>query len=84
MVNTGPHSAGSQFFITLVPKHEMDGLFTVFGRVIKGIDVVDSITRGRTNPQVGRFGQIIPGDLLVHAVVLRKRPHAYPVTKEQP
>lgn len=83
MVNTGPHTAGSQFFITLVPKHEMDGLFTVFGRVVKGMDVVDSISRGRTNPLVGSYGQIIPGDLLLRTEVVRKRPHAYPVTKEK-
>ena len=83
MVDTGPHTAGSQFFITLVPRPEMDGRFTVFGRVIRGQDVVDGITPGRTNRQVGRFGRIIPGDLLVWATVLRKRPHAYRVIKEQ-
>ncbi len=83
MVNTGPHTAGSQFFINLVPKLEMDGFFTVFGRVIKGMDVVDAITRGRTNPEVGRYGQIIPGDLLLRAEILSKRPHEYKVIKER-
>lgn len=83
MVNTGPHTTGSQFFITLVPKHEMDGFFTVFGRVIKGLDVVDSISRGRTNRLVGSYGQIIPGDVLLRAEVIRKRPHEYRVLKEK-
>lgn len=73
MVNTGPATAGSQFFITLVPKLEMDGYFTVFGRVVQGMDVVENITRGRTNMKVGHFGQIIPGDLLVRAEVIRQR-----------
>jgi peptidyl-prolyl cis-trans isomerase B (cyclophilin B) len=83
MVDTGPHTAGSQFFITLAPRPEMDGRFTVFGRVIEGQDVVDAISRGRTNPLVGRFGKIIPGDLLVRATVIRKRPHPYRVVKER-
>jgi cyclophilin family peptidyl-prolyl cis-trans isomerase len=85
LVNNGrPHTSGCQFFLTLVPMHEMDGRFTVFGRVLKGQDVVERITLGRTNPQVGHFGRIIPGDLLVRAEVLRKRRHEYRVIKEPP
>jgi len=83
MVNIGPNTAGSQFFITLAPRPEMDGRFTVFGRVIEGIGAVDAISRGRTNPDVGRYGQIIPGDLLVRAEVLRKRKHEYKVIKAE-
>jgi peptidyl-prolyl cis-trans isomerase B (cyclophilin B) len=82
MVNTGPHTAGSQFYITLVPLPAMDGRFTVFGRVIEGQEVIDGITQGRTNREVGRFGRLIPGDLLVRAEVVRRRPHAHPVQKE--
>jgi cyclophilin family peptidyl-prolyl cis-trans isomerase len=84
MVNHGPHTAGSQFFMTFVPMHEMDGRFTVFGRVIRGQEVIDRITLGRTNREVGHFGRIVPGDLLVRAEVLRKRPHEYRVTRQQP
>ncbi len=83
MVSRGPHTAGSQFLVTLAPGREMDGHFTVFGRVLKGQDVLDRITPGRTNKHVG-FGRIVPGDLLVRAEVLRKRPHEYRVIKEQP
>jgi peptidyl-prolyl cis-trans isomerase B (cyclophilin B) len=82
MVKTDPHTAGSQFFITLVPRPDMDGNFTVFGRVINGMEVVDGITRGRTNPNVGSHGLIIPGDLLIRAEVVRKRKHEYRVIKE--
>jgi cyclophilin family peptidyl-prolyl cis-trans isomerase len=84
MVNNGPGTAGSRFFLTLVPMPEMDGKYTVFGRVLQGQNVVDRITRGRTNPNVGRHGRIIPGDLLVRAEVLRKRAHEYRVTKIAP
>jgi peptidyl-prolyl cis-trans isomerase B (cyclophilin B) len=81
LVNNGPKTTGCQFFITLVPIQEMDGQFTVFGRVLKGQEVIDRITPGRTNRQVGRFGRIIPGDLLVRAEVMRKLAHEYRVTK---
>jgi len=81
MVSNGPHTAGSQFFITVVPMPELDGRCTVFGRVLKGQEVVDRTTLGRTNPHVGHFGRIIPGDLLLRAEVLRKRDHEYRVIK---
>jgi cyclophilin family peptidyl-prolyl cis-trans isomerase len=84
MCNNGPHTTGSQFFLTVVPMPEMDGEYTVFGRVIEGQDVVDRITRGRTNPDLGRHGRIIPGDLLVRAEVMRKRNHDYRLVKEEP
>jgi hypothetical protein len=45
---------------------------------------LDQVTVGRTNREVGQFGKIIPGDLVVRAEVVRKRPHAYPVTKLTP
>jgi peptidyl-prolyl cis-trans isomerase B (cyclophilin B) len=84
MAQNGPGKAGSQFFITLVAAPEFDGNSTAFGRVIRGQDVVDQITEGRTNRDVGEFGKIIPGDLIVRAEVVRKRPHAYVVTKLTP
>lgn len=72
MVESTAHTAGSQFFIELVPHPEMNQHLTVFGRVVKGQDGVDRITAGRTNQRFGRFGKAIPGDLLVRADVVRK------------
>ena len=41
-----PDSANSQFFIVFYPRFALDHKYTVFGRVIAGMDVVDSIERG--------------------------------------
>ncbi len=41
-----PDSAGSQFYITLAPAHFLDGQYTVFGKVTKGMEVVDGIKAG--------------------------------------
>lgn len=44
MANSGPNSNGSQFFITVVPTDWLNGKHVVFGRVTRGMELVDAIS----------------------------------------
>lgn len=46
MAHAGKDTGGSQFFITHSPQPHLDGVHTVFGKVISGMNVVNSIKPG--------------------------------------
>jgi peptidyl-prolyl cis-trans isomerase B (cyclophilin B) len=46
MANAGPNTNGSQFFITHVVTNWLDGKHTVFGKVLKGQEVVNAVQQG--------------------------------------
>jgi len=69
---SAPDTGGSQFFLTFVPTSNLDGVHTVFGRVLEGMDVVTSIQRRdpeKDNPPTP--------DKIITATVERKRNHDY-------
>ena len=49
MANSGPKTNGSQFFITHVPTPWLDGRHTVFGELVEGFEVLDSIATTKTD-----------------------------------
>jgi peptidylprolyl isomerase len=52
MANGGPHTNGSQFYITLGDRSYLDGDYTVFGEVKEGMEVVTAIEQGDVIQQV--------------------------------
>ena len=46
MALSGPDTGGSQYFVTLSAQPHLDGAYTVFGRVVTGLDVLDALVQG--------------------------------------
>jgi cyclophilin family peptidyl-prolyl cis-trans isomerase len=59
MANAGRDTNGSQFFITFGPTSQLNGGYTIFGQVIEGMEVVNSITRRDPNQRPDFTGDAI-------------------------
>ncbi|GGG28768.1 peptidyl-prolyl cis-trans isomerase [Caldovatus sediminis] len=64
-----PDSANSQFFIMFAPAPYLDGQYTIWGRVVSGMEAVDRIKRG-----AGQHGQVRDPDRIRRATIVADAP----------
>jgi cyclophilin family peptidyl-prolyl cis-trans isomerase/protein-disulfide isomerase len=65
MVNSGPDTSGSQFFITYAPTTQYNGQYTIFGEVLSGMDVLKKLTPRDAQPG----SDTPPGDKLINITI---------------
>ena len=68
MVNSGPDTSGSQFFITYGPTTQYDGQYTIFGQVLSGMAVVAALAPRDAQPGT----DTPPGDKLISITIEEK------------
>jgi len=67
MANAGANTNGCQFFITYEARHELDGDYSVFGQLIAGMDVLESLT-----PRDPRENPDFVGDRIIQITIEEK------------
>lgn len=65
MVNSGPGTNGSQFFITLAPAPQFNGGYTLFGEVLRGLEILQALPA-----RTVQFGQAPPPAELIESVII--------------
>jgi len=65
MANAGPGSNGSQFFITFAPVPDLDGGYTIFGKVISGMDVLENLAPRDPSQSIS----LPPGDTILQVTI---------------
>jgi cyclophilin family peptidyl-prolyl cis-trans isomerase len=68
MANSGPDSNGSQFFITFAPADQLNGGYTIFGQVVSGMEVAESLTPRDPSQSV----DLPAGDKIIDVIIQEK------------
>ena len=68
MANSGADTNGSQFFITLGDTENLNGKYTIFGEIIKGLDVAESLT-----PRDPSQGSDLPAGTIIKTIRIEER-----------
>ncbi|MEP6894938.1 MAG: peptidylprolyl isomerase [Chloroflexota bacterium] len=68
MTNSGPDTSNGQFFITYAPAAQFNGKYTIFGQVIKGMDILQALTPRDAKPGTNTA----PGDKLMGITIVEK------------
>lgn len=67
MANSGPNTNGSQFFITYAKAHHLDRKYTVFGRVIDGMDTLDYLEKVQVDAKHRPLSDVTIRSVTIHA-----------------
>ena len=80
MANRGPNTNTSQFFIILRDINSLPKNYTIFGKVVKGMEVVDKIGEVEITPQMGPTDGKPKVDVVMKKVTIRKEGGPKPET----
>ncbi|MDX1927329.1 MAG: peptidylprolyl isomerase [Pirellulaceae bacterium] len=81
--NGDANSGGSQFFICYMPAQNLNGQYTAFGRVVKGIEVIGNLAKVNPDEKKKEDAAPVVLDEIIEAKVVRKRNHEYKPNKVQ-